>query len=1850
MRRVVALVVVLGLFGPQSAIGSISIGEILEKLIPGSSSGVTQALHIPLSQPIRTLVDGTVATVTKAVDDLVLSGDPTQIVTDPVGTLSSLRPLEPADGVIEDVAHPDVLEPSSAAVGPIADAVQPVTRPFAPVVDTADAGAHAALVSVVKAASLDPAAYVVRSTFRAPNGTETVRLADAVVEEPRAIDLDGSGVPDVTVELRFITARPSLRVSRLPSADADSLAAVEAITAPGGWDAPSRLAIGVDGRERGLPEVVRATLADDGQQSGKLSAVIHSVDPRGQLAITAVVYDEVNNAAVDPQTVRASFAPMPEDITIGATAPGGDVLGGGVVSLDMSEPSLVDVAYTAAHGADSTAVGALFDRAPRHLSLGIAEGAGNGFGITYAATAAVDNIVLHAAETTGGITRTVALGVEGIDAHTASINVSPNDGLFGIEASEPIDAITLEVVDPRGLFDRATTLRARLEGLPADLTGAIDDNGGLSLSAGDGVLGLLEFQLTSGPDASLLPSTDGFLLRDDPSQFVAFARVTNLKSMALNADPLGATLRTAGDRPFVVDVAQTTASEATTAILNIDALPSQLSLSLDGNNAVDYEASRTIDSFTASLTRTPTGGTPLAIDLDVTDFPKQLQATLNDNGFTWEASSVVPRFVATITDPGGVADRVTSIGIEIDDLPEQLSVGLDSGGFSLDAAHGAIGNLVLSATSGAPLAPAAGEEGVVIVDRPDFFGVGVRLSDLEGASFTPDPMALSLHSGHARRFVLQAQQDDGAGNTRSFDGVIDQLPEDVTIGVANTGDAFGLEYTASDIAASFVASLTQSGANALSAVINIADLPKDVSAVVAPDGALDWTASSDVPLLVAELTNPAGIVSGASHLLVRITDLPQRLTASATGNDVSFAAGAGQHVGLLELQLDNGAPVQLTDDGVYLRDTAGALLASVRITGLRSLGLDPATGALSLGTLGGQPFAIDLARDDADGNHFDVRADLHNLPADVSVGLASGGGLGLQYTASEVMDELLATVHTQAPAADPVTMNLRIEDIPTALNVNVDDAGAVQYSAAAVVPVLELDAVDPAGFFGRATNLHVLANDLPTALSATVGDDGTLSILAPNEAVGSLVAEFNDGNPVTLAGTDDGVAVLDTPDQFAVAARITGLRELGLTPEAGGTTLTLGTTGGRVFHALVNQNDPTAGTATTIDATLDSLPDTVSIGLVQGDTGRSLAYDASSRMDNLFASVGLTTVDGTTNFVLDMDNLPTEVNLGLLDSGGIDYSASGRADKLAVTVDDPAGIFAAATHLQAELTDLPTALSVVLGEDGTLALDAPDRLGLLEALATTGSTTGLDPDVDGIRLVDDGTDFLAFFRVTDLRHVALNPNPVSLTVASDAHRQFVIDGQLSSTGVLAATDGDLDLGATFANLPDTMTLGFGLSGDSQAISLGSSASIADVAFDLLQHGADGSSLDVSLVMQDTPTQLDMAIDPTGAINYTASGRMPLLALDAFDPAGLFDRAGTLKLRLQDIPTQLNVALSDTGAVTIDGHNARLGLMEAQATTGPNDQLAANQDGVLMKDLPDRFVVFARFTNLYSATVTQTPLPAVNLRTDGGRPLSISLYTSNPGKLGPNPNQDYTVATLTPMPSTVNLALLPGDPGSLNVQYSANSNATSLTFESNSGDRWVTRISIANPVPLSFTGCQAADNKCGGSGRSPSNVGSFRFIANQHTTLNVWDCVRPLTTRCNTPITSSQDADRFTSVTNLLVKTLTFDGNAVPNSTNTGASGYLWIDTVPPGLPKTTLNNADTMSGQIKNKSSQQMTLTFGTNFKAANRLSTFNNYPINIFSPPVKTGLVSCTSGTGVTVTVWLLGIPLNISANSLLC
>lgn len=308
--------------------------------------------------------------------------------------------------------------------------------------------------------------------------------------------------------------------------------------------------------------------------------------------------------------------------------------------------------------------------------------------------------------------------------------------------------------------------------------------------------------------------------------------------------------------------------------------------------------------------------------------------------------------------------------------------------------------------------------------------------------------------------------------------------------------------------------------------------------------------------------------------------------------------------------------------------------------------------------------------------------------------------------------------------------------------------------------------------------------------------------------------------------------------------------------------------------------------------------------------------------------------------------------------------------------------------------------------------------------------------------------------------------------------------------------------------------------------------------------------------------------------------------------------------------------------------------------------------MILEDLVSDYRVFARFTNIDSADVAQVPLPKIKLVGAGGRPLSIALKVSEPGKPSPIPGVAFTTATLVNGPPTVELELLPGAPGTINIRYTASATATSLNFQTNNGARWITTATIANPVPLQFVACQTGNAACAGNGtaqggltQSNANVGSFSFNANQHTTLDVFDCALPLNSNCTTT-----NGTKFTSVSNLRVKDFQFAGDI--NQGLVQAEVKLFANTVPPGLAFNSAN-AQPLSGAILNRDGDtRLNFTFGANFKAWDRYKHVDRFP-SIFPFNQRTlaqrGGISCTTGTNMSVTVKFI-FNLTFNANSLLC
>lgn len=116
----------------------------------------------------------------------------------------------------------------------------------------------------------------------------------------------------------------------------------------------------------------------------------------------------------------------------------------------------------------------------------------------------------------------------------ANITYSPARGDFTYTGNGIINEITTRLESTRPLVDDATIAKLTLRGVPTGLTGRIDSKAKTFTAAvTNGSIGLVEAQVTSGPDIQLPPGVDGIRLDDHDGSYVAFVRVQALKSASV---------------------------------------------------------------------------------------------------------------------------------------------------------------------------------------------------------------------------------------------------------------------------------------------------------------------------------------------------------------------------------------------------------------------------------------------------------------------------------------------------------------------------------------------------------------------------------------------------------------------------------------------------------------------------------------------------------------------------------------------------------------------------------------------------------------------------------------------------------------------------------------------------------------------------------------------------------------------------------------------------------------------------------------------------------------------------------------------------------------------------------------------------------------------------------------------------------------------------------------------------------------------------------------------------------------------------------------------------------------------
>lgn len=258
-------------------------------------------------------------------------------------------------------------------------------------------------------------------------------------------------------------------------------------------------------------------------------------------------------------------------------------------------------------------------------------------------------------------------------------------------------------------------------------------------------------------------------------------------------------------------------------------------------------------------------------------------------------------------------------------------------------------------------------------------------------------------------------------------------------------------------------------------------------------------------------------------------------------------------------------------------------------------------------------------------------------------------------------------------------------------------------------------------------------------------------------------------------------------------------------------------------------------------------------------------------------------------------------------------------------------------------------------------------------------------------------------------------------------------------------------------------------------------------------------------------------------SLTYSG-VPIGRLEALVEGELFDRVRRVALTATDLPPTFVVVVSGQ-AMRLDTSGGPMGQIDLRLEDAARaDALPDGSDGLLLRDLPSRYVVHARITglrrllhNASGSCVTHfdcTLIRDISVDADGERPVVLDVR---------DVEGDREVLTSVGLerllPATTirfeqqiqfTLARFPTfawTPVRTDIRYRTETgqSAGSLTFRTTAGTREGLEASL-DPVPEWLILCLSPrDASCTGSGRPASN-GAVFYSSPAHSTLNLLDCI------------------------------------------------------------------------------------------------------------------------------------------------
>jgi len=195
---------------------------------------------------------------------------------------------------------------------------------------------------------------------------------------------------------------------------------------------------------------------------------------------------------------------------------------------------------------------------------------------------------------------------------------------------------------------------------------------------------------------------------------------------------------------------------------------------------------------------------------------------------------------------------------------------------------------------------------------------------------------------------------------------------------------------------------------------------------------------------------------------------------------------------------------------------------------------------------------------------------------------------------------------------------------------------------------------------------------------------------------------------------------------------------------------------------------------------------------------------------------------------------------------------------------------------------------------------------------------------------------------------------------------------------------------------------------------------------------------------------------TQSFEYRGSADIDLLTVDVASSEPFVDDAKVAHLTVTDFPTGLVGRFDEKGKrFTARVPGGQVGLIELQATSGPDLRLPVGVDGVLLEDHEDRYTAFARVSGLRRITVGWADTMLADVAHAPG-PFDVLVDIDDPDTAAPGEDPtDLDVAlNIRDLPGTARFGYTPGKPD--DCPHSECSTATSLTF---AGDARVGNIDL-----------------------------------------------------------------------------------------------------------------------------------------------------------------------------------------------